>query len=47
MRNTKAMLKQSCQENDRLKTEVFRLNNVVQVQKDVINDLEQYTSETA
>jgi hypothetical protein len=38
-----AMLKESCQENDRLKSEVFRLNSVVQVQKNVINDLEQYT----
>ena len=38
-----AMLKESCQENDRLKAEIFRLSNVVQVQKDVINDLEQYT----
>ena len=36
------MLKESCQENNRLKTEIFRLNNVVQAQKDVINDLEQY-----
>ena len=38
-----AMLKESCQENDRLKAEIFRHSNVVQVQKDVINDLEQYT----